>query len=212
MEAISKQPALSFVEADKFVQDNLTVLIFTSPVPSHPSTWLLERVYSSIRRHLPGARIVILADGKAGDEPKEYVEFKDNVRQLGWELKGDWVDKAKEFLHGTSRGFFGSLELHHGVNLLPTICFQGPMHIANSDWYRQLTSFFSEPQNLEGSHLTFFLTGGSSVSNNLVNGLQATNGIRQMACYIPPGPMGRLYHLDGRNVVNPNQVESIGKD
>src|SRR5580693_2070785 len=87
LEYLTKQPARPFaLTADSFVQDNLTVLLFTSPVPSHPSTWLLEKVYGSIRVHLPNVRIVVLADGVNGDEPGPYVEFKDNVRKLGYEL------------------------------------------------------------------------------------------------------------------------------
>ena len=47
------------------MHDKLTVLIQTSPIPSHPSTALLEALFRSFRKAdgLLEARIVILADG-----------------------------------------------------------------------------------------------------------------------------------------------------
>jgi hypothetical protein len=86
VKAVMRQGARPFTPADEFVQVNLTTVIFTSPVPSHPSTWLLENVYDSIRYHLPNMRIVVLADGTDGDEPGSYVEFKNQARRKGWEL------------------------------------------------------------------------------------------------------------------------------
>jgi hypothetical protein len=265
LEALTKRDPLPFAAASNFVQKNLTVLIFTSPVPSHPSSWLLERVYNSIRYHLPTARIVILADGKDDEEPKEYVEFKEGVRRLGWELvefKGwhyhtlmlrealkvvdtplvminehdwglrklyvDWQGIADVLLDTTinfnliqlrqdklgdweiERNFFKGLESHHGVGLLPTTAFIDSMHVASSEWYRKMTPFLKKPQNLEGKDITFFINGGSPEENELGHGLQVTKGINQMACYIPHGPMGRLYHLDGANVVSPEQLDGIG--
>ena len=48
---------------------DLTVLIQTSPLPSHPSTALLDALFASLDRvdGLKGCRIVILADGCGGD-------------------------------------------------------------------------------------------------------------------------------------------------
>jgi hypothetical protein len=254
VKAVMRQEARPFIPADEFVQANLTTVIFTSPVPSHPSTWLLENIYGSIRRHLPSARIVVLADGAVGDEPRSYVEFKNSVRQKGWELvefKGwhlqslmlreallnvvktplimvaegdwglrklhiDWRGIAEVLLDPTCRfkliqirqdrlgdweltsrdRSFGTLEYHHGVNLLPTTWFQCPTHVANSVWYCRLTPFMCTPQFLERDELT--------------QGMNSVGALNEMACYIPPGPMmGRCYHLDGRNVVNIRQADGL---
>lgn len=69
-------------------QDKITVLIFTSPVPSHPSTRLLENVFNSVRAHLSSARIIILADGCDGPEPEAYTQFKNAAASKGWEVVG----------------------------------------------------------------------------------------------------------------------------
>ncbi|KAG7366947.1 hypothetical protein IV203_029617 [Nitzschia inconspicua] len=52
-------------DVDKSMHDKLTVLIQTSPIPSHPSTALLEALFRSFRKAdgLLESQIVILADG-----------------------------------------------------------------------------------------------------------------------------------------------------
>lgn len=249
IEYLTKQPARPFVAADDTTQELLTVLLFTSPVPSHPDPWLLRWVYDSIRVQLPKARIVVLADGVDGEEPSEYVEFKDNVRKLGWELvdfKGwhyhtlmlkdalesvvktplvligehdwafrprfiDWrgitsalLDTSERFrlvqlrqatVAGWEAPFLSELVPWYDIRLLPTTHFLDSVHVANCDWYRELASLFQRPQNLEGSDLTFFL--------------RECKKLHQMACYIPTGPMGRLYHLDGAHVRSPKELDGV---
>jgi hypothetical protein len=255
-----------FAPADESVASNITVLIVTSPAPSHPADWLIANVYESIRCQLPDARIVILADGVESEEPESYVEFKSQIRQRGWELvefKGkhhsalmfreailsvvktplvmfgehdwgmrklyiDWRGIVESLLDPVSKfrliqirqakaagwelGFFGEqLESFHGINLLPTICFQGPMHVARTDWYRQMVPFLQRPQNLEGDDITLLILKDLGYEGGpILEGLLATRDRTTMACYIPDGPMGRLYHLDGRYVTSPDQLHGIG--
>jgi len=58
---------------------DVTVLISTSPRPSHPSTRIIDQTIASVRSHLPEAPIHLMCDG-ANPLPKEYVEFIDAVR------------------------------------------------------------------------------------------------------------------------------------
>lgn len=61
---------------------NATVIMSTSPVPSNPSTVILENTIASIRRHLPEIPIIIMVDGmrqeqwERSDERYRYEEFK----------------------------------------------------------------------------------------------------------------------------------------
>lgn len=45
------------------IDDQITILIPTSPIPSHPSTAIIDRTIAAIRYHLPTARMIIMADG-----------------------------------------------------------------------------------------------------------------------------------------------------
>jgi hypothetical protein len=56
----------------------ITVVITTSPIPSHPSTEVIDRVCEKIWQQLPGVRIVILADGVHPEETQfadRYAEY-----------------------------------------------------------------------------------------------------------------------------------------
>lgn len=46
----------------------ITPIVITSPIPSHPSTRIIEETLDSIRYHLPEATILILADGVRNEE------------------------------------------------------------------------------------------------------------------------------------------------
>jgi len=41
----------------------ITVLVSTSPIPSNPSTWIIDRMVESVRAHFPDSVIVIMCDG-----------------------------------------------------------------------------------------------------------------------------------------------------
>ena len=65
--------------------NDITVLMPTSPVPSNPSTEIIENTIASVRYHLPEAPILILMDGmrqeqwERSDTRRNYREFKDNL-------------------------------------------------------------------------------------------------------------------------------------
>lgn len=235
-------------------QDEITVLLFTSHVPSHPDSWLIENVYDSIRHHLPTVRIIVLADGYNGLEPPEYIQFKENIKQKNWEViefekkshqtlmlrhalltpglittplvmvaEHDWGLKP---LHIDWKGIvetltvplsdFSMIELRqdkigiwewkdnffrdpvdvNNLKLMPTTLFQCPTHIARCDWYRRLAYALFIPDFLERDELQLALKVSGAVS--------------EMACYLPAGPIGRLYHLNGREVRWKHQLASIG--
>lgn len=249
---ISQGTTAPFAIADEFAQENITVLIFTSPIPSHPHTWVLDNVYDSIRAQLPKAKIIVLADGVDGSEPKSYTIFKQAVRQSGkdmiafhgrhhqtlmlrfaliagiiktplvmvgehdwgiYKLFIDWLKIAHVLLDFScpfkliqvrqaaigqweiDNKYFGSLFNFDGIDLLSSSCFQAPIHIANCEWYRPLIAKCSQPDFLERAEL----------GNIFIH----TGAIKEMAAYIPAGPMGRLYHLNGRDVRHPSQIQGL---
>jgi len=49
----------------------ITIVTTTSPISSHPSTWIVDEVYKSARKHLPNARYLFLCDGVR--EEQEYL-------------------------------------------------------------------------------------------------------------------------------------------
>lgn len=61
---------------------NITVVIPTSVIPSHPSTEILDETIASVRHHLPTAEIILQIDGlrnEQQDRKEAYDEFKTKV-------------------------------------------------------------------------------------------------------------------------------------
>lgn len=85
----------------------------------------------------------------------------------------------------------------NGLYFLPTTWFQCPMHLAVCDWYHDVLKDVTHPDFLERDELRTAMSMGASL---------------EMACYIPIGPIGRLYHLDGRGVRFPVQIGGIGDE
>ena len=65
----------------------ITILMPTSPVPSNPSTEIIENTIASVRYHLPEAKIIIMVDGmrreqwERSDTRKRYDEFKSRLNR-----------------------------------------------------------------------------------------------------------------------------------
>lgn len=250
---VERQMVPAFAPASEEDQAQITVLLTTSPMPSHPSPWVVGNVHNSIRRHLPNSRILVLADGVTGEEPGTYTEFKKNAKELGWELvefagkhhqslmmrdvllsgmittplviagDGDWgfhkrymdwrgivatlLDSESQFKSIQIRqdnigvwelawDVFRDLQSEHGIYLLPTTCFQGPTSISRIDWWQKMALSLKVPDFLECDELRAVM--------------YETGGINQMGAYIPPGPIGRIYHLNGQHVLRPEQLGGIG--
>lgn len=64
------------------MSDLVTVLIPTSPIPSHPSTRIIEHTLKSAREHFPAAPIFIMCDG-VREEQSHYLEpYKEYLGNL----------------------------------------------------------------------------------------------------------------------------------
>ncbi len=75
-------------------EDTITVLIPTSPIPSHPSTAIIEQCVKDIRTKLPKAEIIILIDGINPKQLEEHPEYADTypeyTRKLLWLCNFEW--------------------------------------------------------------------------------------------------------------------------
>lgn len=67
---------------DLGIQEQLTVLMSTSPIKSHPSTEKIEKVYESLRRHLPDAQVIIMADGVRAEQSHLDGAYQEYLRRI----------------------------------------------------------------------------------------------------------------------------------
>jgi hypothetical protein len=54
----------------------ITIVVPTSPVPSHPSTSLIEMTIAAVRRHLPDCPMLIQADGVRPEQEKFRTQYE----------------------------------------------------------------------------------------------------------------------------------------
>lgn len=72
------------------MNSDITIVIPTSVLPSHPSLEIIEETLSTIRVHLPDAEIILQIDGlrdEQQDRKKDYDEYKTKVL---WKCLHEW--------------------------------------------------------------------------------------------------------------------------
>ena len=72
------------------MRDDVTVLIPVSPIPSHPSTEVIDETVASIRERLPESEIIIMFDGL----PAWFAEYKtaydEFTQKLLWKINNEY--------------------------------------------------------------------------------------------------------------------------
>lgn len=72
------------------IDDQVTVIITTSPSPAHPDTSTIEVVVASVRERLPDAEIIIAADGVRAEQSKRAEMYEEYRRRLLWLTEHEW--------------------------------------------------------------------------------------------------------------------------
>lgn len=68
----------------RVMSSDITVLMSTSPVQSHPSTKLIEQTIASIRERLPHSEIILMIDGVKPENLERKAAYEEYIRRLLW--------------------------------------------------------------------------------------------------------------------------------
>lgn len=79
------------------VNDLITVVMPTSPIPSHPDTRVIDETLSSVRERLPRAEVFLMCDGVAPAWEHRRVDYEAYLHRLTWETNLEW-DNVVPFL------------------------------------------------------------------------------------------------------------------
>ena len=81
------------------MENLLTVIVQTSPLPSHPSTALLEALFRSFDRvkHLKDCNIIILCDGACDEDDKDVKDTKQS-KKINYKHGSINQDKVNDYL------------------------------------------------------------------------------------------------------------------
>lgn len=69
---------------------DITVVLVTSVLPSHPSTAVIEETYNSIRHHLPEAEIIMQIDGLREEQQDRKADYDEYKNQILWKCLHEW--------------------------------------------------------------------------------------------------------------------------
>jgi hypothetical protein len=64
--------------------DEITVIIPCSPIKSHPSTEIIDETITSIRHHLPNAKIIVTFDGIREEQIDRQEDYEEFMRSFLW--------------------------------------------------------------------------------------------------------------------------------
>lgn len=64
------------------IDADTTVIATVSPIPSHPSTDVLDATLGSVRAHLPDAETIIACDGVAGELTHRAADYAEHLRRV----------------------------------------------------------------------------------------------------------------------------------
>lgn len=70
--------------------DEITAIIVTSVLKSHPSLHILEETYNSIRHHLPHSDIIIQIDGLRDEQQDRKEDYDEYKNQVLWKCLHEW--------------------------------------------------------------------------------------------------------------------------
>lgn len=72
------------------LEDKITVLIPTSPIPSHPSLEIIEQTIESVRERLPNCEILIMCDGIREEQEHYRATYNQYLAKLLWKCNWEW--------------------------------------------------------------------------------------------------------------------------
>lgn len=70
--------------------DDITVVVPTSPIPSHPDTRIIAETINSIRAHLKSAPIIITIDGVRPEQEHMRESYEEYIRNLLWKCNFEY--------------------------------------------------------------------------------------------------------------------------
>lgn len=97
--------ALSQHGGEGEISDQITILIPSSPIVSHPSTDIIEETVGTIRsyKELEHAEIIIMLDGVRAEQENRRADYEEYTRRLLWLANHHWrnviVQRHNEHMH-----------------------------------------------------------------------------------------------------------------
>lgn len=81
---------IEYLAKIKMDYGQITVLIPTSPIPSHPETKIIEETISTVRDKLPNSEIILMIDGVRKEQMGKNNDYQEYIRRILWKTNFEW--------------------------------------------------------------------------------------------------------------------------
>lgn len=71
-------------------QEDITAVVCSSPIPSHPDTKIIEETIESIRQHAPNAEIILQIDGIREEQEDKRADYEEYILRILWKCLHQW--------------------------------------------------------------------------------------------------------------------------
>lgn len=71
----------------EIINNDITVVIPASPIPSHPDTKIIDETIASVLHHLPNAEIIVTFDGVRKENEDRRANYEEHIRRFLWKYK-----------------------------------------------------------------------------------------------------------------------------
>lgn len=71
-------------------KDEVVVVVPASPIPSHPSTYIIDETIRSIKAHLPNAPILVTMDGVRPEQEDRRADYEEFQRKFLWKCNFEY--------------------------------------------------------------------------------------------------------------------------
>ena len=71
-------------------KEDITVIIPTSPIKSHPDTSIIDETIKSVRHHLPNSEIIITFDGVRSEREDKRGDYEEFMRRMLWKCNYEY--------------------------------------------------------------------------------------------------------------------------
>lgn len=69
---------------------DITVVVVSSVLPSHPSTAVIDETIASIRHHLPDSEIILQLDGLRDEQLDRKADYDEYKTRVTWKCLHKW--------------------------------------------------------------------------------------------------------------------------
>lgn len=68
----------------------ITVVVSTSPIPSHPDTHIIDETIASVLAHLPVSEIILMCDGVRPEQEHRRADYEAYLQRVMWSADHRW--------------------------------------------------------------------------------------------------------------------------